>query len=79
MSVVGPDNKVLTGKTSGNILVGDVETSYSVTREVDYQQNDADVCVYYSANDGYVFQKGNYKINVYESGGLIGSSNITLK
>ncbi len=79
MSVVGPDNKVLTGKTSGNILVGDVETSYSVTREVDYQQNDADVCVYYTANDGYVFQKGNYKINVYESGGLIGSSNITLK
>ncbi len=79
MSVVGPDNKVLSGKTSGNIMVSDVETAYSVTREVDYQQNDADVCVYYTANDGYVFQKGNYKINVYESGGLIGSSNITLK
>lgn len=79
MAVVGPDNKVLTGKTSGNISVGGAETPYSVTREVDYQQNDADVCVYYTANEGYEFQKGNYKINVYENGGLIGSSNITLK
>lgn len=79
MAVIGPDNKVLTGKTSGNISVGGAETAYSVTREVDYQQNDADVCVYYTANEGYEFQKGNYKINVYESGGLIGSSNITLK
>jgi hypothetical protein len=79
MAVVGPDNKVLTGKTSGNITVGGAETPYSVTREVDYQQNDADVCVYYTANEGYEFQKGNYKINVYENGGLIGSSNITLK
>jgi len=79
MAVVGPDNKVLTGKTSGNITVGGAETPYSVTREVDYQQNDADVCVYYTANEGYEFQKGNYKINVYENGGLIGTSNITLK
>jgi len=79
MAVVGPDNKVLTGKTSGNISVGGAETPYSVTREVDYQQNDADVCVYYTANEGYEFQKGNYKINVYENGGLIGTSNITLK
>ena len=79
MAVVGPDNKVLTGKTSGNISVRGAETPYSVTREVDYQQNDADVCVYYTANEGYEFQKGNYKINVYENGGLIGTSNITLK
>lgn len=79
MSVVGPDGKVLTGKTSGTIKVGSEEVSYSVTREVEYNQNDTDVCVYYSANEGYEFKKGTYKINLYESGNLIGTSNITLK
>jgi len=79
MSVVGPDGKALSSKTSGTIQVDGQETAYSVTRDVDYQQQDADVCVYYSAPDGYEFQKGNYKIMVYESGYMIGQSNIALK
>jgi hypothetical protein len=79
MSVVGPDGKVLSGKSSGAIKVNGEDVSYSVTREVEYNQNDTDVCVYYSANDGYEFQKGTYKINLYENGNQIGTSNITLK
>lgn len=79
LSVIGPDNKVLSGKTAGNVAVGGADTPYSVTREVDYQQQDTDVCVYYTANEGYEFQKGNYKILVYENGNQIGSSNIALK
>lgn len=79
MSVVGPDGKVLTGKSSGTVSVGGAETPYSVTREVDYQQNDTDVCVYYTANEGYEYQKGNYKVLIYESGNQIGSSTFVLK
>jgi methionine-rich copper-binding protein CopC len=79
MSVVGPDGKVLTGKSSGTVGVGGADTPYSVTREVDYQQNDTDVCVYYTANEGYEFQKGNYKVLIYESGNQIGSSTFVLK
>lgn len=79
MSVIGPDGKALGGKTAGTVKVGGADTPYSVTREVDYQQNDTDVCVYYTANEGYSFVKGNYKILVYESGNQIGASNITLK
>lgn len=79
MSVVGPDGKVLTGKSSGTVSVGGADTPYSVTREVDYQQNDTDVCVYYTANEGYEYQKGNYKILIYESGNQIGSSTFVLK
>jgi hypothetical protein len=79
MSVVGPDGKVLTGKSAGTIKVGGEDVSYSVTREVEYNQNDTDVCVYYSANEGYTFQKGTYKINLYESGNLIGTSTVALK
>lgn len=79
MAVVGPDGKVLSGKSSGNVSVGGVETPYSVTREVDYQQQDTDVCVYYTPNEGYKYVKGNYKIFLYESGNMIGNSNMTLK
>ena len=79
MSVVGPDGKVLTGKSSGTVSVGGAETPYSVTREVDYQQKDTDVCVYYTANEGYEYQKGNYKVLIYESGNQIGSSTFVLK
>jgi hypothetical protein len=79
MSVVGPDGKVLAGKSGGTIKVGGEDLQYSVTREVEYNQTDTDVCVYYSANEGYVFQKGSYKINLYESGNQIGTSNVTLK
>ena len=79
MAVIGPDGKALSGKTSGNVSVAGQDTPYSVTREVDYQQQDTDVCVYYAANDGYEFKKGSYKIMVYESGTLIGQSDIPLK
>lgn len=79
MSVIGPDGKALGGKTAGTVKVGGEDTPYSVTREIEYQQNDTDVCVYYTANEGYLFVKGNYKLLVYESGNQIGASNITLK
>lgn len=79
MSVIGPDGKALTGAGSGNITVADAETPYSVSRDVDYQQQDTDVCIYYTAADGYEFKKGNYKINIYEGTALIGSSSLALK
>ncbi len=79
MSVIGPDNSTLGGSGSGSTQVGGAETAYSVSREVDYQQQDTDVCIYYTAAEGYVFKKGNYKINLYESGVLIGSSTVVLK
>ncbi|MFN0031380.1 MAG: hypothetical protein ACKVOR_04390 [Flavobacteriales bacterium] len=79
MSVVGPDGKTLSGNTSGLIETGSTETAYSVSREIDYQQQDTDVCIYYMAPDGYTFQKGNYKISIYEAGALIGSSTLVMK
>jgi hypothetical protein len=79
MSVVGPDGKVLTGKSAGTVKVGGVDTQFSVTREVDYQQQDVDVCLFYQAIEGYEFKKGNYKIFIYEGGNIIGQSDMALK
>jgi hypothetical protein len=79
MAITGPDGQVLTGKKSGSTTVNGAQIQYSESREVEYQQADTDVCIYYTANEGYEFKKGNYKIAIYEGGNLIGSSSITLK
>jgi hypothetical protein len=79
VSITGPDGAVLSGKGSGKTSIGGSDINYSVSREVDYQGNDVDVCVYYTANEGYEFKKGNYKLNIYESGALIGTSTVALK
>jgi chromosome segregation ATPase len=79
MAITGPDGQVLTGKKSGSTSVNGAQIQYSESREVEYQQADTDVCIYYTANEGFEFKKGNYKIAIYEGGNLIGSSSITLK
>ncbi len=79
LSVVGPDGKVLTSGSSGTVTVAGEEKEYSVTREIDYQQADTDVCIYYTAPSGYEFKKGSYKILLFEGGNQIGQSDISLK
>lgn len=79
VNIVGPDGKSLGGSTGGTIKVGGQDTPYSVTREIDYQQQDLDVCVYYKAPDKYEFKKGNYKVFIYESGVMIGQTDVVLK
>jgi hypothetical protein len=79
MAVVGPDGQVLTGKKSGTTTVNGAQVQFSESREVEYQQADTDVCIYFTANEGYEFKKGSYKIFIYESGNIIGNSTITLK
>lgn len=79
VNILGPDGKTLTGSSSGTVKVGGQDTPYSVTREVDYQQKDVDVCVYYKAPDKYEFKKGNYKVFIYEGGAVIGQTDVVLK
>ncbi len=79
LSVVGPDGKVLAGNSAGSVTVGGEEKEYSVTREIDYQQADTDVCIYYTAPAGYEFKKGSYKILLFEGSNQIGQSDISLK
>jgi len=79
MAVIGPDGQVLTGKKSGTTTVNGAQVQYSESREVEYQQTDTDVCIYYTASEGYEYKKGNYKIYIYEGENMIGSSSITLK
>jgi len=77
LRIVGPDGKVLPGKDASTITVNGQSEAISVVRPIDYQNEDTDVCVYYTAQGE--LKKGNYKIYVYESNYLIGQSDLSLK
>jgi hypothetical protein len=77
LKIVGPDGKVLAGKGTASITVNGASESVSVSREIDYQNQDTDVCVFYTAQGE--LKKGNYKIFVYEGGNMIGQSDLGLK
>jgi len=77
LRIVGPDGKVLPGKDGGSITVNGQTEQYSVTREIDYNNQDTDVCVYYTSSAE--LKKGNYKIFVYDGANLIGNSDLSLK
>ena len=77
LRIVGPDGKVLPGKDAATITVNGQSEATSVVRPIDYQNEDTDVCVYYTAQGE--LKKGNYKIYVYESNYLIGQSDLSLK
>ncbi|MBO5771196.1 MAG: hypothetical protein J6R09_00995 [Alistipes sp.] len=49
---------------------------YSAAREVDYQNEDVDVSIYY---EGSGFVAGDYKIAVYTDGNMVGSSTVTMR
>jgi hypothetical protein len=77
LRIIGPDGNVLPGKEGGAVMVDGKQEVASVSREVDYQNEDTDVCVYYTAQGE--LKKGNYKIYVYESNNLIGQSDLVLR
>lgn len=77
LRIVGPDGKVLPGKDSGTVTVNGQAEATSVVRPIDYQNEDTDVCVYYTAQGE--LKKGSYKIYVYESNYLIGQTDLSLK
>lgn len=78
LRIIAPDGKVLPNKSgSPTIKVGGTEEVYSVSREIEYQNNDLDVCVYYEAQGDLA--KGSYKIFIYENGNTIGSTDVVLR
>jgi hypothetical protein len=77
LRIIGPDGKVLPGRNSGAVMVDGKSEAASVSREIDYQNQDTDVCVYYTAQGE--LKKGSYKIYVYENNMLIGQSELALK
>lgn len=78
MQVVDPSGKTMQ-QSSGNVISTEKgQVAYSDKKEVDYNNEALDMSIYYSLR-GTEAQKGNYKVNIYCEGHLIGSDSFTLK
>ena len=76
MCIKSPDGYLLTSESMPTFEYHGMNVGYSAVREVDYQNEDVDVSIYYR---GSGFTEGQYKIEVYTDGNLIGSGSISMR
>jgi hypothetical protein len=77
--VKGPDHILLAQAADNNYFtVNGEQLIYSAMREVDYQGEDLDVCVYYGSA-GEQFSKGEYTIDIFSGGAMVGSGQLFFK
>jgi hypothetical protein len=74
--IITPDGYPLASEPIRNFDYQGDKKVYSAAREVDYQNEDVDVSIYY---DGSGFVAGDYKIAVYTDGNMVGSSTVTMR
>jgi len=72
--IITPDNKVLGTET---IMVGEEEIICSAKRLIQYNNQDLEVCVFWTKD--HEISIGIYKVEIYERGKLIGNSSFELK
>lgn len=75
--ISGNDNKVLPNPDNELFYYLNDSILYSAKREIDYQNADIDVCIYWK-NDGSLVP-GNYNVDIFCEGKLIGSDTFMLK
>ena len=76
MCIKSPDGYLLTSESMPTFEYQGMNVGYSAVREVDYQNEDVDVSIYYR---GSVFTEGQYTIEIYTDGNLIGSGSVSMR
>lgn len=74
--ITSPDGYVLTTEQMPTFEYEGERLSYSAMREVDYQNQDLDVGVYFNSHG---FAPGTYQIQIYCEGRLIGQTQVVMK
>ncbi len=78
MRVLSPDGKVLPASDGNNrFSFNGVEGEYSAKREVNYQNQPVDVCIFWTG--GEALRTGQYIVELYEAGAKISESKFDLK
>ncbi|MBK9147068.1 MAG: hypothetical protein IPM12_04500 [Flavobacteriales bacterium] len=78
MRVISPDGKVLpTSDGNNRFKFNGVEGEYSAKREVNYQNQPLDACVFWTG--GEELRTGQYIVEVYEAGSLVSKASFNLK
>ena len=76
MCIKSPDGYLLTSESMPTFEYQGMNVGYSAVREVDYQNEDVDVSIYYR---GSGFTEGQYSIEIYTDGNLIGSGSVSMR
>jgi hypothetical protein len=74
--ITSPDGYILSTEQTPSFEFEGGKLSYSASREVDYQNEDLDVSIFYN---GSGFTAGTYKIQLYSDGYLMGSTEVAFK
>ncbi len=77
LRIARPDEVILSSPEAGTFDFGGQSLVYSSKREVEYENADIDMCIYWDATEELV--EGTYFINLYAEGYEIGSSSLTIK
>ena len=74
--ITSPDGYILSTEQTPSFEFEGGKLSYSASREVDYQNEDLDVSIFYN---GTGFAAGTYKIQLYSGGYMMGSTEVVLR
>lgn len=77
MTVIDPNGKVLKNSTSFNFDVKGTSKSGSVKRQINYQNQNVDLCIYFEVEGDIV--SGTYTTEIYAEGSKIGKTTFALK
>ena len=75
--ILKPDNDVLTKDASDTFSYENRELSYSIKKYIEYTGEEQPVSVYWDVQE--FLYAGNYRLDVFAEGNLIGSSTFSLK
>lgn len=75
--ILGPDQFILAKAETDLFDFNGEKIVFSAKREVDYQNQDVDLCIYYDSKGDLA--AGKYQATVYLDGNLVGSGEFTLK
>lgn len=75
--ILKPDNDVLTKDTSDTFSYENRELSYSIKKYIEYTGEEQPVSVYWDVQE--FLYAGNYRLDIFAEGNLIGSSSFSLK
>jgi hypothetical protein len=78
MRVLGPERSVITSNANETFNFDGDKLSYTERKEVQYDNKDTDVCISWKKG-GTEYAKGNYTVELYESGVQIGKGSFLLK
>lgn len=81
LRIISPDGVVLDSNDGedNRFDFNGVSGKYSVKRQIDYESESMELCIFYTVNTEAELQPGKYIVEMYEAGTLIGKTDFDLK